>query len=67
MFDQDEYYEPEPICVCEACGEPMFFDDVYISLNGKIYHEYCFKEEAAEILFEDYGAIMGNVTESMRE
>ena len=51
--------EPPAVYTCKSCGEPIEVGEEYFELGGDHYHEDCFREDAVQILLDDYGATSG--------
>lgn len=58
-------YEPEPpldppepdiMDVCRHCGDFIYEGDEMVEFDDFSYHDDCFRECAADILIEQYGA-----------
>lgn len=50
--------QPEEICSCKICGEPICEGDEYYDMDGECYCVSCFEDNAVEILVEECGATL---------
>lgn len=51
--------EPPAVYTCKSCGESIEVGEEYFELGGDHYHDDCFRDEAVQILLDDYGATSG--------
>ena len=49
--------EPKIFGKCAYCGDDICEGDEVVAFDAADYHEYCFVDCAAAILFEKFGAI----------
>lgn len=50
---------PPAVYTCKCCDEAVVAGDEFVELDGSYYHAECFMDNAANILFEEYGATKG--------
>ena len=49
--------EPEECGHCSCCTDPIYVGDEIVEYDGDVYHEDCFLDNAAAILFDRCGAM----------
>lgn len=51
--------EPKAVYICVSCGESIEEGEEFFKLDDGYYHDDCFREDAVQILCDDYGAVKG--------
>lgn len=51
--------EPKAVHICEYCGEDICEGDDIVTFGNDVFHYDCFIDNAATLLLEKYGAVVG--------